>query len=196
MSVFCKIKLFLKGSWIFNIINPTNQTFYVKLKVFVLFQSNEASISLYPNYYSERIFERRRSPKKKKFIPSNKPGFISIDSRWSKEIVSYPDTQIIFASVSKDLQPILNATVNARILRPSGDYISLQLYDDGLNSDRIANDGIYTRQFSGFNLNGVYFARVKLIINLKYFCILKIFSIYNCNKNTKVYCDFVAFFLF
>ena len=112
------------------------------------------------SYYLERIMERRRSLKKKKFAQTAKHGSISIDARWSKPIVYYPETQTIYASVSKDLQPILNASVTALILRPSGDYVSVQLFDNGLNMDRTANDGIYTRQFSGFSKNGIYLGRV------------------------------------
>ncbi len=108
--------------------------------------------------------ERRRSLKKKKFAQTIKPGSISIDARWSKPTVYYPETQTIYASVSKDLQPILNASVTALILRPSGDYVSVQLFDNGLNMDRTANDGIYTRQFTSFTKNGIYLGRVILII--------------------------------
>lgn len=32
----------------------------------------------------------------------------------------------------------------------------------GLNADRYANDGVYTRYFSNFNENGVYSGRVTI----------------------------------
>lgn len=165
-EIVCKFERPVKGVWTFYIINPSNQLFRAKLKVFVLFERHHESMSYYPNYYSDRIIDKRSLSKKKKFASNSKPkaGMIMIDARWSKEYINYPDTQVIYASISKDLQPILNASVSASILRPSGDYVSVELYDDGLNSDRFANDGIYTRQFSKFDTNGVYFGRVNKIL--------------------------------
>jgi len=40
-----------------------------------------------------------------------------------------------------------------------------ELYDDGLHADRYKDDGIYTREFSNFNMNGQYYARVSFRSN-------------------------------
>lgn len=94
------------------------------------------------------------------------PDTIKVEAKWSKVEIDYSEhTQTIYASVSKNLQPILNGSVRAIIYRPTGDYIPLELYDNGLNADRYANDGVYTRYFSNYNENGVYYARV---INFAY----------------------------
>ena len=68
--------------------------------------------------------------------------------------------QVLYVAVSKGLKPILNATVKAYIHRPSDDIIELNLLDNGIFADRFKNDGIYSRYFTSFNLDGKYFAMV------------------------------------
>ena len=134
-EVVCKFEWPSKGKWIFSIINPIDQSFYVKLKVFVYFKQPQAINSYYPNYYSNRIslIRQKNHKRSKKSVDTSKTiDTIKLDAKWSKTEVNNPaDTQIIYASVSKNLQPILNASVRALIYRPTGDYISLELYDNG-----------------------------------------------------------------
>ncbi len=165
-EVVCKFEWPSKGKWIYSIINPFDHEFYVKLKVFVYFQRLEEMQSYYPNYYSNRNSQKRRV-KKESENELNTHSSIKFDAKWSKKVIHYAsDTQMIYASVSRNLQPVLNATVRAIIHRPTGDYITLELYDNGLNADRYAYDGVYTRYFSNFNANGVYFARVNIFFLL------------------------------
>ena len=56
-EVICKFERPVKGTWTFSIVNPFNQFFSVKLKVFVLFKRNDNSMSLYPNYYSGKYLD-------------------------------------------------------------------------------------------------------------------------------------------
>ncbi len=159
--------------------------------MFVFFQRMEEMESYYPNYYANRKSQKRHLinnhthhrhnlhndknhnnkltiKKKKKHIDDENQALntIKLEAKWSKQVIHYSkDTQMIYASISRNLQPILNASVRALIHRPTGDYISLELYDNGLNADRYANDGVYTRYFSNFNSNGVYFARVIIYTN-------------------------------
>ena len=85
---------------------------------------------------------------------------IVVEGKWSKDVINFPETQIIFAKISRGLKPILNATVKAHIYRPTGGIISIELFDDGLYADRFKDDGIYSRHFTNFNTDGEYSARV------------------------------------
>lgn len=52
---------------------------------------------------------------------------VKIDARWSKEKIRYSkDTQTLYASISRGLKPIINATVKAFVFRPSGDYVEIR----------------------------------------------------------------------
>ena len=170
-EVVCQFESPAKGKWIFNILSPMDQEFYVKLKVFVFFQRFEELQSYYPNYYASKKFDKRETKKRlKKNAVAAAHDAIQFDAKWSRQSIYYPsDSQVVYASISRNLQPIINATVRAIIYRPTGDYISLELYDNGLNADRYANDGVYTRYFTNFNFDGVYFARVNFI------CVLILF---------------------
>ena len=70
---------------------------------------------------------------------------VKLEAKWAKTEVDYPaDTQILYASVSRNLQPILNASVRALVHRPSGDYISVELYDNGKVFVAIGHSYIYS----------------------------------------------------
>ena len=168
-EVVCKFDKPKKGKWTFNIINPISQTYSFKLKIFVFYQANEDAQTYYPNYYNNnnREFKKHRRRKKKDIdLLETELDLIKVDAKWSNQVLEYPQSQVIFAAVSKDLKPIINASVKALIYRPSGDQITLELHDNGLNADRSANDGIYSRYFSNFNLNGHYFGRVKRVLRI------------------------------
>lgn len=52
---------------------------------------------------------------------------VKLDARWAKEKVQYSkDKQILFASISRGIKPIINATVKAFVYRPSGDYVEIR----------------------------------------------------------------------
>ena len=168
LEVVCKFDIPKKGKWQFSIVNPMIQAYTFKLNVFVYFKMNEDNY--YPNYYNNYnnhfrgFLHNKRLKKRGEGLDGKKleKSAIKIDARWAEKDLDYQQQrhQVIFASFSKDLNPILNASVKAVIYRPSGDSISLELHDNGLNADRSANDGIYSRYFSNFNINGNYFARV------------------------------------
>ena len=82
--------------------------------------------SYYSNYYDR---DEYRSKKIKKQLISNFESSIKIDIRWSKDKIAYSkEPQIIYASISRGLKPILNATVKAYVYRPSGDYIEIRKF--------------------------------------------------------------------
>jgi hypothetical protein len=170
-EVICEFKRPKLGKWVYEIVNMGNQqNVQVSIKAYVFFYFFVDETSYYSNYYDREDFRSKRFAERD--IPDNpeqeKPNFelasfqssIRVDARWRRVTISYPQSQMIYASVSKGLKPILNASVRALIFRPGGDVITLELHDNGLNADRFKNDGIYSRQFSSFHLNGIYHARV------------------------------------
>lgn len=143
-EVVCQFPWPKRGKWIYTVKSPVVQAFDIKLKVFVYFKKTEdiENNSYYPNYYSNRIPMAVRARGREKRRAGRRSGaadqalanvnVIKLDARWSRGEIDYPgDTQILYASVSKNLQPILNASVRALIYRPSGDYIPVELYDNG-----------------------------------------------------------------
>lgn len=85
-----------------------------------------------------------------------------VEATWKYPTLSYPNMQALYVSVTKSSKPILNAKVRAIIIRPVEDPLILDLFDDGLFSDRFKNDGIYSRYFLSYNSNGPYSAHVNL----------------------------------
>nr|XP_003411253.1 calcium-activated chloride channel regulator 2 [Loxodonta africana] len=72
----------------------------------------------------------------------------------------FPHPVMIYANVRKGFYPILNATVTATIEPETGDPVTLKLFDDGAGADVIKNDGIYSRYFFSFAVNGRYNLKV------------------------------------
>jgi hypothetical protein len=174
-EVVCEFKRPKLGKWVYEIINVGNQqNVQVSTKAYVFFYFFVDETSYYSNYYDREDFRSKRDAAEvaRPHVPDNpeqpKPNFeltcfqssIRLEARWRRVTISYPQNQIIYASVSKGLKPILNASVRALIFRPDGEVLRLELHDNGLNADRFKNDGVYSRQFSSFNTNGVYHARV------------------------------------
>uniref|UniRef100_A0A8C2UXC5 Calcium-activated chloride channel regulator 2 n=1 Tax=Chinchilla lanigera TaxID=34839 RepID=A0A8C2UXC5_CHILA len=77
-----------------------------------------------------------------------------------KDSTRFPDPVTIYANVRKGLYPILNATVTAVIEPETADPVTLKLFDDGAGADVIKNDGIYSRYFFSFAVNGRYSLKV------------------------------------
>ncbi|XP_047384156.1 calcium-activated chloride channel regulator 2 [Sciurus carolinensis] len=86
--------------------------------------------------------------------PATVEAFVERDSTY------FPHPMIIYASVKKGFYPILNATVTATIEPEIGDPVMLKLSDDGAGADIIKNDGIYSRYFFSFAVNGRYSLKV------------------------------------
>ncbi|XP_078307851.1 calcium-activated chloride channel regulator 2 isoform X3 [Panthera onca] len=72
----------------------------------------------------------------------------------------FPHPVMIYANVRKGIYPILNATVTATIEPETADPVVLKLFDDGAGADIIKNDGIYSRYFFSFAVNGSYSLKV------------------------------------
>ncbi|DAA31360.1 TPA: chloride channel accessory 2 [Bos taurus] len=86
--------------------------------------------------------------------PATVEAFVERDS------THFPHPLMIYAIVRKGFYPILNATVIATIEPETADPVMLKLFDDGAGADIIKNDGIYSRYFFSFPVNGRYSLKV------------------------------------
>jgi len=68
--------------------------------------------------------------------------------------VQYPEPIVLLVCLEKEL-PIAGAVVNAEIKAPDGTTTVIELKDDGVAPDNVANDGYYSA-IIGYNQNGMY----------------------------------------
>ncbi|MCH8204124.1 MAG: hypothetical protein IID09_03125, partial [Candidatus Hydrogenedentes bacterium] len=73
-------------------------------------------------------------------------------------ILTYPEPFVVVANLNRGLG-IRGANVSGTLTRPNGFPSEIELRDDGIAPDLIANDGSYTAEFSYFQ-NGTYLIRV------------------------------------
>ncbi|XP_045403559.1 calcium-activated chloride channel regulator 2 [Lemur catta] len=85
---------------------------------------------------------------------------VTVEAFVERDSTHFPHPVMIYANVRKGLYPILNATVTATIEPETGDPVTLKLLDDGAGADVIKNDGIYSRYFFSFAVNGRYSLKV------------------------------------
>uniref|UniRef100_A0A8C2P9R2 Calcium-activated chloride channel regulator 2 n=1 Tax=Capra hircus TaxID=9925 RepID=A0A8C2P9R2_CAPHI len=86
--------------------------------------------------------------------PATVEAFVERDS------THFPHPLMIYAIVRRGFYPVLNATVTATIEPETADPVMLKLFDDGAGADVIKNDGIYSRYFFSFAVNGRYSLKV------------------------------------
>ncbi|XP_037354462.1 calcium-activated chloride channel regulator 2 [Talpa occidentalis] len=86
----------------------------------------------------------------------------SVEAFVERDSTHFPDPVMIYANVRKGFYPILNATVTAIIEPENADPMTLRLFDDGAGADVIKNDGIYSRYFFSFAVNGRYSLKVRV----------------------------------
>jgi hypothetical protein len=77
----------------------------------------------------------------------------------SGSTIQYPKPIAIVAILGKEL-PIVGAVCTGRMTAPDGTQSSIQFSDDGMGSDAIANDGLYTAVLD-YNQNGTFDIRVE-----------------------------------
>ncbi|KAL2772267.1 calcium-activated chloride channel regulator 2 preproprotein [Daubentonia madagascariensis] len=85
---------------------------------------------------------------------------VTVEAFVERDSTHFPHPVMIYANVRKGFYPILNATVTATIEPETGDPVTLRLLDDGAGADVIKNDGIYSRYFFSFAVNGRYSLKV------------------------------------
>ncbi|XP_066124841.1 calcium-activated chloride channel regulator 2-like isoform X2 [Saccopteryx bilineata] len=85
---------------------------------------------------------------------------VTVEAFVGKDSTAFPHPIMIYANVRKGFDPILNATVTATIEPEAENPVTLKLFDDGAGADVIKNDGIYSRYFFSFAVNGRYSLKV------------------------------------
>ncbi|XP_027729752.1 calcium-activated chloride channel regulator 2 [Vombatus ursinus] len=85
---------------------------------------------------------------------------ITVTARVNEAVTHFPHPVIIYADVKQGFHPVLEANVTAVIEPEMGEPVRLELFDDGAGADIIKNDGIYSRYFFSFTVNGRYSLKV------------------------------------
>uniref|UniRef100_A0A8C5R8A6 VWFA domain-containing protein n=1 Tax=Leptobrachium leishanense TaxID=445787 RepID=A0A8C5R8A6_9ANUR len=73
-----------------------------------------------------------------------------------------PTPMVIYALVSQGQLPVVGLNVTAIIEAQTGDPEIIQLYDNGAGSDIVKHDGVYSRYFFDFKVNGRHSLRVRV----------------------------------
>lgn len=85
----------------------------------------------------------------------------NVEARVKKPYYSLNEEVIIeFVVYDWNKRPVTGLTVNATITKPDGTQVTISLKDDGVAPDEVANDGVYTGQFTNTSQVGTYFVDV------------------------------------
>ncbi|XP_018408515.1 PREDICTED: epithelial chloride channel protein-like [Nanorana parkeri] len=87
---------------------------------------------------------------------------ITVDVYMNKDTNNYPTPMIVYATVSQGLLPVKGARVTAKISSEEGSLTLLELLDNGAGADIAKNDGIYSKYFFTFPVNGRYNVKVRV----------------------------------
>ncbi|ROL43988.1 Calcium-activated chloride channel regulator 3A-1 [Anabarilius grahami] len=87
---------------------------------------------------------------------------IIVKARMSQQFSDGTKPMIVFAEVSQNYRPVINAEVRAYLESQSGSPQELQLLDNGAGADAFKDDGVYSRYFTKFE-NG----RISLKVRVK-----------------------------
>uniref|UniRef100_A0A0P6FLQ1 Calcium-activated chloride channel regulator 4, 30 kDa form n=1 Tax=Daphnia magna TaxID=35525 RepID=A0A0P6FLQ1_9CRUS len=71
----------------------------------------------------------------------------------------------IHAEVWKGSHPVTGATVKAFLVKPNDESEILDLLDNGVNADTVADDGVYSRYFTGATMKGRYTVKCQVVSN-------------------------------
>lgn len=74
---------------------------------------------------------------------------------------SFPSPMIVYAEVLQGYTPIIGARVTATIESNSGKTEELVLLDNGAGADAFKDDGVYSRYFTAYSVNGRYSVKVR-----------------------------------
>ncbi|KAM8930571.1 calcium-activated chloride channel regulator 1-like [Pelodytes ibericus] len=87
---------------------------------------------------------------------------VTVDAYLNSTTNSYPYPVVVYASVSQGLLPVIGGKVTAIIESSNGASEVLELLDNGAGADIVKDDGIYSRYFTGFQVNGRYSLKVRV----------------------------------
>ncbi|KAM9324775.1 calcium-activated chloride channel regulator 1-like [Gastrophryne carolinensis] len=90
---------------------------------------------------------------------------ITVSAHMDTDTNAYPKPMVVYAAVRQGLLPVINAKVTAIIEPTTGPTISFELLDNGAGPDIIKNDGIYSKYFTSFTVNGRYNLKVNVTSN-------------------------------
>ncbi|XP_072276033.1 calcium-activated chloride channel regulator 1-like [Pyxicephalus adspersus] len=87
---------------------------------------------------------------------------ITATAHMDKDANAFPKPMVIYAYVSQGFVPVINAKVTAIIEPTTGAPITQELLDNGSGPDIVKNDGIYSKYFTQFTVNGRYSLKVRV----------------------------------
>ncbi|XP_071983468.1 calcium-activated chloride channel regulator 1-like isoform X1 [Engystomops pustulosus] len=96
-----------------------------------------------------------------KAVDENVPPVV-VNAHMNQDTITYPNPIVVYASVSQGLLPVVNVKVTAIIEAVNGKSETLELLDNGAGPDIAKNDGIYSKYFTSFSVNGRYNLKVRV----------------------------------
>ncbi|XP_075688312.1 calcium-activated chloride channel regulator 1-like [Rhinoderma darwinii] len=96
-----------------------------------------------------------------KAVDANVPPVV-VNAHMNQDTNNYPNPMVVYASVSQGLLPVTGVNVTAIIEGATGLTDTLELLDNGAGADIVKNDGIYSRYFTSFSINGRYNLKVRV----------------------------------
>ncbi|XP_073499256.1 calcium-activated chloride channel regulator 1-like [Phyllobates terribilis] len=96
-----------------------------------------------------------------KAVDANVPPVV-VNAHMNQDTINFPNPIVIYASVSQGLLPVINVKVTAIIEENNGNSQTLELLDNGAGPDIAKNDGVYSRYFTSFSINGRYNLKVRV----------------------------------
>ncbi|KAM8791745.1 calcium-activated chloride channel regulator 1-like [Rhynchonycteris naso] len=85
---------------------------------------------------------------------------ITATAHMSQNTANYTSQMIVYSRVSQGFLPVLGANVTAFIENEEEHEVMLELWDNGAGADTVKNDGIYSRYFVDYHINGRYSLKV------------------------------------
>ena len=86
---------------------------------------------------------------------------ISVNAKVNTDTNTFPSPMIVYAEVLQGYTPIIGARVTATIESNSGKTEELVLLDNGAGADAFKDDGVYSRFFTAYSVNGRYSLKVR-----------------------------------
>ncbi|KAM3915159.1 calcium-activated chloride channel regulator 1-like [Leptodactylus fuscus] len=87
---------------------------------------------------------------------------VVVNAHMNQDTINYPNPIVVYASVSQGLLAVINVKVTAIIEAVNGVSETLELLDNGAGPDIAKNDGIYSKYFTSFSVNGRYNLKVRV----------------------------------
>jgi PKD repeat protein len=81
---------------------------------------------------------------------------VTLTLDWQRSQYDIFESMLIRANLANGNESIMNASIDAKILKPDDTIETMVLYDDGLHNDNQTNDGIYANTFTNASLWGSY----------------------------------------